>query len=100
MARVQLRENTLQRCRRIMQARRELEQEAAEMGSEHIGDEAEVFDQRGSAHETLGMRDQLVDLDGVDELAAADLTLPVIDGRKRGDRKSTRLNSSHVSESR
>src|SRR5215211_8320140 len=74
--RVELRHDALQHRRRVVDARRELEKEAAETLAEQVGDEAEVANERLRADEPFHVRDQLADLDRVDELAPAHLTTP------------------------
>src|SRR5688572_2972102 len=63
-----------------MEARRQLEQKAAEARPEQVGDEPEILDQRGGARKSPGVRDELVDLYRVRKAPAPDLTVPRGDG--------------------
>ena len=82
-ARVELAEDRLQPSRGVVEARRQLEQQAPHVRPEQVGDEAEVTNQALRALEAPGVCDQLVDLDGVDERPVVALPEPGLDGRQR-----------------
>src|SRR5215831_7440606 len=82
--RVELFHDARESCRRVVEARRKLEKKATETLAEEIRDQPEILDERRRARETFHVRDQLVDLDRVDEIVTRGLSFPRRDRRERG----------------
>src|SRR5436305_14261640 len=76
---IELAHDRVQPRSRVAVARRQLEQQAAHPFSQDVGDEAEIPNQRLCALEPFYMRDELADLDGVNELFLGRLAAPGLD---------------------
>src|SRR5690606_36887999 len=87
--RIELGEDHAPARRRIPETRRQLEQEATQARPEQVGNVTEVLHKRLRVTETLHVRDQLADLNGIREALPPDLPQPAFHirfGRPRIER--------------